>query len=725
MARRKPALPAIILFLIVAMIISMITPLAPLAETQEKKVVRVGWHDSPYFITDENGRYSGYSYEYQRKVAAYTGWEYEYVHGTWTDLFEMLKNGEIDLLSDVSYTEERSKEMLFTSLPMGTEAYYIFIAPDEKEISGDNPSSLNGKRVGVAKDTIQNEFFKKWAQMHDVEVEIVEENGQAEDSLAKLGTAYDAFVTMDVYGTPDTAIPIIKVGSSDFYFAVNKDRPDLQAELDVALSKIQDENKYYDQQLHDKYLKSTETNRYLSGTEIDWLKQHGAIRVGYQDNYLAFCAKDEGTGELTGALKDYLDNASTSFENAHIDFVTVAYPTTSDAIDALEKGEIDCLFPANLTDYDAEQLNLVMTPALMRTEMDAVVRESEQKEFMRKEGITVAVNEGNTNYDMFLAEHFPDWNRAYYKDTPAGLDAIADGSADCVIISNYRYSNISKQCEKLHLTTLYTGVDMDYCFAVREGDTVLYSILAALTGVVPETIIHSALIYYSTEDVKVTFMDIIKENFGLIMTVVAVILFIILILLLHSIMAIKKVQETENQVKDLNERVFVDSLTSVRNKGAYSDYMRELQNHVNNGEGHGFAVGMFDCNDLKKINDRYGHDKGDIYLKNACQLICEIYDHSPVFRIGGDEFVVILENDTLDKLDELFNAFKKRQSEINEEVTNEWEEIHVANGYAVYDSKLDRSVDDTLRRADKNMYENKRKEKEKSKQHSKQHSRRS
>ena len=711
MQKKRTILPAVILLLIAAMIISMITPLKPLAETQEKKVVRVGWHDPPYFITDDNGRYSDYSYEYQRKVAAYTGWEYEYVYGTWTDLFEMLKNGEIDLLSDVSYTEERSKEMLYTSIPMGTEAYYIFVAPNEKEISGDNPSSLNGKRVGVAKDTIQNEFFKKWAQMHDVEVEIVEENGQAEDSLAKLGTAYDAFVTMDVYGTPDTAIPIIKVGSSDFYFAVNKDRPDLQAELDMALSKIQDENKYYDQQLHDKYLKSTETNRYLSRTEIDWLKQHGAIRVGYQDNYLAFCAEDETTGELTGALKDYLESASTVFENAHIDFTPVSYKTNADAIEALERGEIDCLFPANLTDYDAEQLNLVMTPALMCTEMDAVVRKSEQKEFMRKEGITVAVNEGNTNYDMFLAEHFPDWNRAYYKDTPAGIDAIADGSADCVIISNYRYSNISKQCEKLHLTTLYTGVDMDYCFAVREGDTVLYSILAALTGVVPEAIIHSALIYYSTEDVKVTFMDVIKENFGLIMSVVAVILLIIVLLLLNSIRVAKKVHEKEDEVKDLNERVFVDSLTSVRNKGAYLDHIKSLQELVDAGELTELAVGIFDCNDLKKINDRYGHDKGDIYIKNACQLICEIYVHSPVFRVGGDEFAVVLEGDASSNTDELFEAFKKRQAELNRDCDSEWEEIHIASGFAVYDSKLDRSVDDTARRADKIMYENKRKEK--------------
>ena len=197
----------------------------------------------------------------------------------------------------------------------------------------------------------------------------------------------------------------------------------------------------------------------------------------------------------------------------------------------------------------------------------------------------------------------------------------------------------------------------------------------------------------------------------MIMSVVAVILLIIVLLLLNSIRVAKKVHEKEDEVKDLNERVFVDSLTSVRNKGAYLDYIKSLQELVDAGELTELAVGIFDCNDLKKINDRYGHDKGDIYIKNACQLICEIYAHSPVFRVGGDEFAVVLEGDASSNTDELFEAFKKRQAELNSDCDSEWEEIHIASGFAVYDSKLDRSVDDTARRADKIMYENKRKEK--------------
>ncbi len=706
---------AVAIILFAALILNVFLPVTVLAKggDEGKKVVRVGWHEPPYFIIDENGRKSGYSYEYQRKVAAYTGWEYEYVEGTWSDLLQMLKEGKIDLMSDVSYSEERTKDMLFTSLPMGTESYYIFISPDNEEISSDNLSTLNGKRIGVTEGSIQKEYFLEWERIHGINAELVEVNGTEEEALKMLGTELDAHVTMDVYGTPETAVPVCKIGSSDFYFAVSKKRPDLVTELDAALNRIQDENKYYDQQLHDKYLKSAEANLYLSNLERKWISNHGAIRVGYQDNYLAFCARDPETGELTGALADYLKYASTAFENARVEFEPIAYDTMAEAIEAMKNGEIDCVFPANLMDYDAEELGLVMSPAIMRTEMDAIVRSSEQKEFLLKDKVVVAVNEGNTNYELFLAQHFPDWEIAYFKDTPTGLDAIAKGEADCVIISSYRYSNISRQCEKLRLTSIYSGVEMDYCFAVPEGETELYSILARTTAVVPDATIHTALTYYSTEDVKVSFGEFIKDNLLIILAAISVILLIILILLLRNIRAERKLVKEEQLLKNLNRKVFVDSLTSVRNKGAYTEYIRKLQERIDGGEQFDLAIGIFDCNNLKTVNDECGHDKGDIYLKNSCMLICKVFDHSPVFRIGGDEFAVFLMNDDFKNREMLEKIFEDKRIAICRDAKNNWEEVHIAYGFAEFDPKQDPTVSDAARRADKIMYENKRKMKEK------------
>ena len=684
-----------------------VLPITAYAQEEERKVVRVGSHDAPYFITDGYGRKSGYSYEYQRKLAAYTGWDYEYVDGTWSELFEMLKNGEIDLMSNISYTDERARDVLYASLPMGTEAYYIYIPAENTEITSEDYSSLNGKTVGVTKGTIQKDLFLKWEEAHGIKSNLVEINAPDEESLRLLGGELDAFITMDVYGNAGSAVPLCKLGSSDFYFAVSKDRPDLQVELDAAMNRIQDENKYFNQQLHEEYLSNSNTDRYLSDKEKEWLLEHGTIRVGYQDNYLAFCAKDPKTGELTGALKDYLAYAATSLENAQLQFEAISYPTASEAIQAMKDGEVDCVFPANLTEYDSESLDVVMSPMLMRTEMDAVVRAAEQKEFVRKQNVVVAVNEGNTNYDMFLMDHYPDWKRVYYPDTAAGLEAVAAGDADCVIISNYRYNNISKLCEKLHLSTVYTGVDMDYCIALNGGETELYSILARAIGAVPDAVVHTALTYYSTEDVKTSFTDLIRDNLFIVMTAIAVVLLIILILLLRSIRAEKKVLEEEHLVKDLNKKVFVDALTSVRNKGAFNNYVQELQEKLDRSEDTCFAVGIFDCDNLKTINDRYGHDKGDIYIKSASRLICRTFQHSPVFRIGGDEFAVILQNEDYENREELEKEFRANRRKLCASAAEKWEEPHVAVGIAAYDPAIDSAVADTIHRADQIMYENK------------------
>ncbi len=197
------------------------------------------------------------------------------------------------------------------------------------------------------------------------------------------------------------------------------------------------------------------------------------------------------------------------------------------------------------------------------------------------------------------------------------------------------YHNISKQCEKLHLTTLYTGVDMDYCFAVREGDTALYSILSRTVGAVPDSVVHAALTYYSTEDVKVTFTDLVMDNLHIIMTVIALVLLIILALLLHSIRAEKKVREEERRVNDLNKRVFFDAFTSVRNKGAFSNHIQELQDRLDYGEPVDFAIGVFDCDNLKTINDQYGHDKGDVYIKATSQMICRVFKEALIKSSRG------------------------------------------------------------------------------------------
>ena len=509
------------------------------AEEESPKVVRVGWYDTPFNFKDSFGRRTGYAYEYQRKIAAYTGWKYEYVEGNWPELLQMLRDGKIDLMSDVSYTPERAEEILYAGIPMGEELYFLYVAPNQEGISPDDYATLNGKTVGVTKGSVQRDLFIQWAESHGVSPVIQELDGSEAESLVKLSKGMiDAYVTLDTYGDPNVAVPLWKIGSSDFYFAVSKNRAELLSELDAALNRIQDENKHYSEQLTAKYLQNSGTNLYLTVDEREWLEAHGPIRVGFQDNYLAFCAADQD-GNLTGALKDYLDFASSVLQNASPTFEAVVYPTASAAMEAVRNGDVDCMFPANLSDYDAEQAGVVMTRPLMRTEMDAVVRVADKQDFLRKNQVRVGVNQGNPNYERFLLEHFPAWTPVFYQNTPACLDAIAAGKADTVIISNYRFRDISRQCNRLNLTTVYTGVNMDYCLAVREGSTTLYSILSKIIGNVPDSTVNAALTYYSADTSTPSIGDFILA-YPIPAVISAAVALILIVFAVRGVLATKK-----------------------------------------------------------------------------------------------------------------------------------------------------------------------------------------
>ena len=310
-------------WLCLSLLLAVLVPVSVFAAEQGKKTVRVGWYESPFNITDSYGGRSGYAYEYQQKIAAYTGWDYEYVTTSWPKLLEMLRQGEIDLLSDVSHTEERAKHMLYSALPMGEEEYYIFVSNHNKSISLDNYASFNGKRVGVNKGSVQKDLYLAWAEKYGIKTELVELTGGERDSLQKLSRGnIDLYVGTIIKKGSDAgrAVPICKIGSTPFYFAVNQNCPDLLKELDAAMNRIQDENRYYNQQMYSKYFYNSDFGAYLTPSENDWLSHHGRIRVGYRTGFLPYCGTDAETGKLTGALQDYLEIASSRVKNAKLFF---------------------------------------------------------------------------------------------------------------------------------------------------------------------------------------------------------------------------------------------------------------------------------------------------------------------------------------------------------------------------------------------------------------------
>lgn len=162
---------------------------------------------------------------------------------------------------------------------------------------------------------------------------------------------------------------------------------------------------------------------------------------------------------------------------------------------------------------------------------------------------------------------------------------------------------------------------------------------------------------------------------------------------------------TRRHAEEMDRAANIDALTKVRNKRAYDLEIERINRDIKEGNT-AYGLAMIDLNFLKKTNDTYGHEKGDIAIKNLCQTICRVFLHSPVFRIGGDEFVVVLANHDYENLDDLKEQF---ESEILkcQSGENPWDRISAAAGYALFDPEIDNDMESVFKRADQRMYERK------------------
>ena len=531
-------------------LLAIITPFPVSAQGQDRKVVRVGWYDSSFCYWDEFGRRCGIDVEYQEKISAYTGWSYEYVENSWSNLFQMLKNGEIDLLSDVSYKPERTEYMSFPDLPMGAEAYYVYIDAENREITAEDLSTFNGKRIGVNVGSIQEGFLKDWAERNGLSIEIVPLDIEESESLNMLMRGeLDGYTTVYSFGSEQKIVPVARVGASDYYYAVNKNRPDLLAELNMALSGIQDEDPNFRYRISEGNNYNTNTNIFLTPAQEDWLKAHGRIRIGYRDNSLPFCETDKVTGEMIGALKDYLAHAANHLRSYNIQFETVPFASTADAMNALKAGRIDCVFPVNLSSHDSRAMDVRVTSPAMKTEMNAVMRDSGQQSLSRDSSITFAIHADDLNIETFIKDEYPSSGMKSFADGQACFEAVASGKADCILVSAYRMSAAEEIMTRSRLFSVPTGETMPLSFAVRREDRELYFILNKTAVVTNSADMDSALASYMQSNRKVSFSQFLKDNWLGTMIVLIVVFSVIIFLLLQKL----KAERTANEQKQLLE----------------------------------------------------------------------------------------------------------------------------------------------------------------------------
>ena len=647
---------ALLLCLILA--VALLAPMGVHASAKDPKVVRVGWFDSNFNRMDSSGRRSGYAYEYQQQIAAYTGWTYEYVEGSWSELLTMLEEGKIDLLSDVSQTKEREETMLFSAEPMGTESYYLLISTDNQDITADDLSSINKKRVGIVKNSIQKDCLLQWTLEHRVYPEVIElsDSFDAEAEMLYNGEL-DALVSTDGLQVPKPVVPVCKIGSSDFYFAVNKDRPDLLAELDDAMGRILEENRSYNQQLFDKYIRSYGGSAFLTPAEREWYESKESILVGYCADYLPFC--DQQDGALTGALADYLEMIEGSIKNATVVFRPVAYPTTQAALEALQAGEVDCVFPMNLSPYDSETRGILTTAPLIQSELYAAIRSADEKNLSAEENLTVALREGNLIYQIFVQECFPNWSLKYYPTDKDCFRAVEEKEADCALMSSYRLGYYEEYRKRYEIQAVPTGHPVSLCFAVRRDDAQLVSVLNKTVCLIPKSTMEASLLVQTVPQEQITLLDYLRENWIralVFVLILAALVVAIVIFLLHQREKEKRIAEARQALIEETER---DSLTGLYNQSFFFAYANK---YYREHPGEPMEAIMLNIDCFHGVNTLYGWEFGNTVLRILGGAIRELQSGAPGIagRIEADCFVIYTSHSV-----DYEAALKKFQDELN------------------------------------------------------------
>ena len=522
-------------------------------QTNEQRIIRVGSFEDTFDYVDKNGVRRGYGYELMKALAGYTGWKFEYVKCDWSNCFDKLENGEIDIMGDISYTGERAQKMLFSDDPMGEEKYILYADLSNMDSGISDFKSLDGKRVGVLLGTEPEIMLTEWENKNGIHTEHVNvyNNDDVEKKLAN--HEIDAFVSLEESIWSEQGISsVATIGKSGIYFAINKDRSDIKTELDRAMRQLDQDSPFFKADLYKKYF-TLDYNQILTGEEKSWIKEHGAIRIGFLSTDPAIFFMDKETGQLTGTLAEYVSYAKDCLGNQTLEFVLQEYDNYDELIRALQDREIDMIFYAGRNPYLAEEKGYALTNTAWTYSLMAV---TDEKNFDENEVYTVAVPKEKEALKQHIAFNYPQWKLVDCDSMDDAADMVTNGKADCFLMGASQaliYDN-SQNFKSIPLTKT-----MEACFAVKTGEGILLSILNKTLKAMPSDMLTSALAIYDSTADKVTFSDFVKDNmlafFVAVGLFVLSIISIILVLLQKARKAEAVAKLAANDTQKLNDKL--------------------------------------------------------------------------------------------------------------------------------------------------------------------------
>ena len=508
-SRKKSAVLFVCILLVLGMWM-MLSVHSQAAETnndeKQAQTIRVGSFEDTFNYVDKNGVRRGYGYELMQALAGYTEWKFEYVKCDWSDCFDKLENGEIDIMGDISYTDERAQKMLFSDEPMGEEKYILYADLSNMDIGMSDFKFMDGKRVGVLMDTEPEIMLTEWENKNGIHTEHVNVNNDNDVEKKLANHEIDAFVSLEESIWSEQGISsVTTIGKSGIYFAINKERSDIKTELDYAMCQLDQDSPFFKADMYKKYF-TLDYNQSLTGGEKSWLEEHGDIRIGFLNNDPAIFSMDEETGKLTGMLAEYFSYAKDCLGNQTLEFNIQEYDDYDEMLQALQEREIDMIFYAGRNPYFAEKNGYTLTNTAWTYNLMAV---TDEKNFDEGNVYTVAVPKEKEALKQQLTFSYPQWNLVDYDSFEEAAEMITNEKADCFLMGASQamvYDN-NRDFKSVPLTKT-----MEACFAVKGGEGTLLSILNKTLKGMPSGMLTSALAIYDSTADKVTFLDFVKDN---------------------------------------------------------------------------------------------------------------------------------------------------------------------------------------------------------------------
>ncbi len=652
---------------------------------EQTKKVKVGWYISEHFQEEDasGNQKSGYSYEYLQAVANYTGWEYEYVSGGWSELYNALLNGDIDVLPGVSRTAEREAVVNYPNYEMGNESYYIYKKSEDVSIDGSDLNTIKGKRIGSLKNNLMTDYFETWCAENGFDCEVIMyDDFQSRDEAFAAGEL-DAVVAVNNNVSADYGLtPVTMIGESSYYLAVTKDREDLLTDLDQALSSMKESNPYYIQSLQVKYFNNTAVNATLSSRENAWINNHDSIRVGYLEDYMPYCGmgmKKETMGLVSDICGRWQKQLGLS---ERIDIEYQSYSSYDDMIAALQTGEVDVAFPIYDCIWDSEEKGIVQTGNLIETGAQLIYRGE------YREGETtnvIAISKQSAFQKNYVMVNYPD-SEVYVADSVEDcLKAVKSKKATCTILDYGQAERVLAKRKFRSLNRLSLGEEVNYCMGVKKGNNELYSLISRGILLIDDSELDQDVYNYIGASRKYTIVDFVEDHTAFVT--------IVLMLIVGLVIA----------TNYAHYKAHIDPLTGLESKMAYTENVKLLQGRINEDRAN-FVVAIFDLNGLKTINDTYGHEMGDMALCDAGSLLKKVFGTYHIYRFGGDEFIAIKNNTTIEEVREAFKVFDMELEKFNEVEHPYQTPLAIAKGAAEFYPREDDEYLTTFKRADHAMY---------------------